>query len=60
MVKLNKDLFAVRPGKVYPEWIRKGEEVEGRLAEIAKQAGAVEPPQRKANTKGAPENKAAK
>ncbi|MFO7905805.1 MAG: hypothetical protein R6U98_24315 [Pirellulaceae bacterium] len=57
MVKLSKDLFAVRPGSVYPEWIRKGEEVDGRLEEIAKKVGAVDA--RKA-LKGAPENKADK
>ena len=59
MVKLNKDLFAVRPGNIHPEVIPKGEEVDGRLEEIAKEVGAVESPQRKA-MKGAPENKAAK
>ncbi len=59
MVKLTKDLFAVRPGKIHPEVIPKGEEVDGRLEEIARQVGAVQSPQRKA-MKGAPENKATK
>ncbi len=59
MVKLTKDLFAVRPGEVHPEVVPKGEEVDGRLEEIAKQVGAAEVPQRKA-MKGAPENKANK
>lgn len=54
MPKLTKDIFAVRPGEVYPSTIAKGEEVEGRLAEVAKQMGALS--ERKA-IKGAPENK---
>lgn len=55
MPKTTKEFRAVRPGNVYPETIPVGEEVEGRLAEIAEQLGALG--KRKAKT-AAPENKA--
>lgn len=55
MSKTTKEFQAVRPGNVYPETIPAGEEVEGRLAEIAEQLGALG--KRKAKT-AAPENKA--
>lgn len=38
-----KAFRAVRPGHVYPETIPAGEDVTGRLAEIAEQVGALEP-----------------
>lgn len=54
MPKLTKDIFAVREGQIYPETIKKGEVVEGRLEEIARAVGAL--PATKA-IKAAPENK---
>ena len=54
MPKTTKEFRAVRPGNVYPETIAKGEEVEGRLAEIAEQLGALG----KRKAKAATENKA--
>lgn len=56
MQKTTKAFEAVRPGDVYPSTIAAGEEVEGRLAEIAEQIGALEKPAGKT----APANKAAK
>lgn len=64
MPKITKSFEAVRPGNVYPETIPAGEEVEGRLAEIAEQLGVLEAPPPKAAApktkavKAAPENKA--
>ena len=56
MVRISKAFHAVRPGEVYPTLIAAGEEVDGRLAEIAAQLDAVEKPA----AKSAPANKAAK
>lgn len=53
MAKLTKSIYAVRPGNVYPETIEAGEDVDGRLEEIAKACGALAT---KAS-KGAPKNK---
>jgi len=55
MPKLTKAIRAVPPGEVYPRTLEAGEEVEGRLAEIADQLGALEKPKRKAMSP--PENK---
>lgn len=63
MAEVIKSFKAVKPGEVYPSDIPAGEEVEGRLAEIAAQLGCLEvekpkaAPKKKA-LKGAPENKA--
>lgn len=54
MPKLTKEIYAVRPGNVYPEVIPAGEVVEGRLAEIAEDLGAIA---KTKAAKGAPENK---
>lgn len=60
MTKTTKAFDAVRPGDVYPTRIEAGEEVGGRLAEIAEQIGATDArksaPKTKA-VKAAPENK---
>jgi len=57
MPKLTKSIKAVPPGEVYPRTFEAGEEVEGRLAEVAEQLGALEKaaPRRKAMKP--PENK---
>ena len=57
MPKLTKSIKAVPPGEVYPRTFETGEEVEGRLAEVAEQLGALEKaaPRRKAMKP--PENK---
>jgi len=55
MPKLTKTIQAVPPGEVYPRTFEAGEEVDGRLAEIADQLGALEKPKRKAMSP--PENK---
>jgi hypothetical protein len=60
MPKTTKAFQAVRPGNVYPDTIAAGEEVEGRLAEIAEAVGAVEAektPRKTKAMKAAPENK---
>ena len=54
MAVVSKAFFAVRPGDVYPTWVEAGEQVDGRLEEIARQLGALDRKARKA----APENKA--
>lgn len=41
MPKLIKPIYAVRPGKVHPEMIPEGEDVTGRLEEIARDMGAI-------------------
>jgi hypothetical protein len=51
MPKLTEDFKVVPPGKIYPEVIPKGTEVDGELADIAKSCGKI---------KGAPKTKAAK
>ena len=56
MQKVKTPFFAVRPGDVHPSTIKAGEKVDGRLAEIAEQLGALAPKQTKAR-KAAPENK---
>lgn len=56
MAIVAKTFKAVRPGDVYPSEIVVGEEVDGRLAEIAEQLGALAPRRTKAR-KAAPENK---
>lgn len=53
-MKLQKAIYAVRPGAIYPEWIEAGEEVDGRLQEIAVELGAV---RSKKAAAAAPENK---
>lgn len=55
MPKLTKTIRAVPPGEVYPRTFEAGEEVSGRVAEIAEAMGALEKPKRKAMS--APENK---
>jgi len=60
MAKLTKDIFAVRPGEIYPSRLKAGEDVEGRLAEIAEQMGALrqsKAPEKHKAHKSAPENK---
>jgi len=63
MPKISRSFEAVRPGDVYPSTIPVGEEVTGRLAEIAAALGALEaapvaPVQ--ASIAKAPSNRAAK
>lgn len=41
MPKLTKDIYAVRPGRVYPEVIPAGEDVPETLIEAAKALGAL-------------------
>lgn len=64
MAKVARSFDAVRPGNVYPETIAVGEEVTGRLAEIAAQIGALETttvaPPAKVSVAKAPSNRAAK
>jgi len=57
MPKLTKAIRAVPPGEVYPRTFAAGEQVEGRVAEVAEAMGALEKaaPKRKAMTP--PENK---
>lgn len=53
MPKLKEDLTVVLPGEIYPVTLEAGTDVDGEVAEVAKQAG-------KLATKGfkkAPENK---
>lgn len=63
MTKVSIAFEAVRPGDVYPSTIPVGEEVSGRLAEIAAALGALhaasvtKPPSNRA-AKRAPETKA--
>lgn len=58
MQKVTTSFKAVRPGDVYPTTIEAGETVDGRLAEIAKDLGALEKPKpAKKAIKKAPENK---
>lgn len=58
-MKTTKEFTAVRPGNIYPETIPAGEEVEGRLAEIAVALGAAETPAKTTKAvKSEPENKA--
>jgi hypothetical protein len=64
MAKASREFEAVRPGDVYPSTIAVGEELTGRLAEIAAQLGALEaapvaPPTKMSMAK-APSNRAAK
>ena len=54
MTKLTKDIFAVRPGEIYPEWIKAGEQVPEGLEAAAKDAGALRATKA---AKAAPENK---
>lgn len=63
MLKTTKAFDARRPGDIYPSRIDAGEEVDGRLAEIAEQLGALEsadskPARKTKAVKAAPENKA--
>ena len=60
MPKIKTAFKAVPPGEVYPRMYEVGEEVEGEMAELAEQLGALEkkmgrPPKNKATQ--APENK---
>lgn len=57
MPKLTKSIQAVPPGEIYPRTFEAGEDVDGRVAEIAEQLGALEKaaPRRKAMKP--PENK---
>lgn len=57
MPKLSKTIRAVPPGEVYPRVFDVGEEVEGRLAEIAEQVGALEKPAARRKAMTPPENK---
>lgn len=54
---VSKAFKAVRPGDIYPSTIAEGEEVSGRLAEIAAALDCLERP---APQKTAPEKQAAK
>lgn len=54
-----KAFHAVRPGNVFPEVIAIGEEVEGRLEQIAREIGALVEDAEKA-MKAAPSNKSVK
>lgn len=64
MAKVARSFDAVRPGNVYPETIAVGEEVTGRLAEIAAQIGALEaapvPPAAQVSVAKAPSTRAAR
>lgn len=64
MAKVSTAFEAVRPGDVYPSTIAVGEEVTGRLAEIAAQLGALEAapvvPPAKVSMAKAPSNRAAR
>ena len=42
MPKLAKDFFVVVPGKIHPETLPAGADVEGELAEIAAACGVLE------------------
>ena len=42
MPKLSSDFFAVIPGRVYPETLPAGTEVDGKLAEMARACGVLE------------------
>jgi len=55
MPKLTKAIRVVPPGEVYPRTFEAGEEVGGRMADVAEQLGALEKPKRKSMK--APENK---
>ena len=55
MPKLSEDYHAVPPGEIYPVLFKKGESVDGELAEMARRDGKLAP-ERKAHRK-APENK---
>lgn len=62
MPKVTQTFKMVRPGDVHPTAVEEGEEVTGRVAEVAKHLGCLAPaaPEaRKGKAKGAaPENKA--
>lgn len=61
MNKIARSFDAVRPGDVYPSTVQVGEEVTGRLAEIAAALGALEPVAPvQASIAKAPSNRAAK
>lgn len=64
MAKASREFEAVRPGDVYPSTIQAGEELTGRLAEIAAQIGALEAapvaPPAKVSMAKAPSNRAAR
>jgi len=57
MPKLTKAIRAVPPGEVYPRTFEAGEEVEGRVADVAEAMGALEKPAPKGKAMKAPENK---
>jgi len=57
MPKLTKSIKAVPPGEVYARTFEAGEEVEGRLAEVAEQLGALEKVAPKGKAMKPPENK---
>jgi hypothetical protein len=57
MPKLTKSIKAVPPGEVYPRTFEAGEEVEGRVAEIAEQLGALHKAPPKTKAMKPPENK---
>jgi len=57
MPKLTKAIHAVPPGEVYPRRFEAGEEVDGRVAEIAEAMGALEKAAPKRKAMKAPENK---
>lgn len=58
MVKLEKDLFAVKPGEVYPQLYVAGTDCPAELVDIAKEIGVLELGTK--SIKSAPENKALK
>lgn len=57
MAKLSKEIRIVLPGDVYPTTLPKGAEVEGRVAEVAEQLGALDDVR---SSRAAPRNKASK
>lgn len=57
MAILIKDLFAVLPGKIYPETFSKGSVCPIELEDVARSLGYIEPDKPKVNRK-APSNKA--
>lgn len=60
MSKATREFDAVRPGDVYPSTVQVGEELTGRLAEIAAQIGALETAPSQASLAKAPSNRAAR
>lgn len=59
MPKLTKSIRVVPPGEIYPRVFAAGDEVDGRVAEVAEQLGAIEKPKPKRKAMTPPENKGA-